>query len=325
MPIANSHVDRLLTDFSIGYMQSASVFGGDRAATLKRVQRKSDKYRVWDIAQIMRDDMRVTAPHEPAPVVVAKMSTDTYTADVRRLKSFYSDEERNDDDNPAGTEQGLVGQLSQKAIISRERNFVSTLFGTGLWTTNTEQTGVAAAPGANQFLQWNDASATPIDDINTQKLIVRNSCGFMPNTIVLSEDVALTLANHASIVGRFQYTKGGAVSYEDLRDVLQVERLTVLGGAYNSAIEGATASIGAIAGKHALLAYVDHSDGGNMMTPTAMTCFSWTQHDRKTAEGASIRRWRSEDPAGDYLEASIAFDYKKTSDASAVFFASAIA
>jgi hypothetical protein len=84
-------------------------------------------------------------------------------------------------------------------LIDREVRLAALLMTPGNWNALNRLTGVAAAPGANQFLCWNVAGSNPNVDLLEACNRV-NVWGQSPNTIYMGKAAALALQANSSFV-----------------------------------------------------------------------------------------------------------------------------
>jgi hypothetical protein len=75
--------------------------------------------------------------------------------------------------------------------------------------------------------------------------------------LLLGQETFDKLINHPDVVEKAKYTSAASISEDMLARIFGVERVLVAGAVRNSADEGATDSMGYIAGKHAWLLYVN--------------------------------------------------------------------
>lgn len=321
---ADVHVDRPLTEISIAFRQSADMFVADRVFPVVPVQKQTDSYFTIPRGAFFRDQMEKKAPGAAPAVANFNYSTDTYRCDIWALAVCLADEIRANYDSPLQADSDMTNFLTHQGLIRKERLWATTYFAASVWTQDFA--GVSSGPTGNQFLQWNDAASTPIEDIRAGKRRVHERTGLRPNKMVLGREVYDTLIDHPDLVGRLDQgqTSGPAlVKREALAALFELEEILVMDGIYNSAIEGASDSIGFIGGKSALLIHVPASPG--LMTASAGYTFSWTGLLGGGALGMNMRRIRDERKMSDELIAQLAFDHKLISADLGSFFATAIA
>ena len=198
------HVNTPLTQISIAYLQSQDQFVAAQMCPVIPVTKQSDRYYVYNRGDFFRDQMQKRAPGTPAASVGYRLdNTPTYFCDVWAEAKPIPDQLRGNADAVLNMDRDATEFLTQQALIRREKIFAANLFAAGKW--GTDVTGKAAAPGAGEFLQWNDGASTPIEDIRAGKLAIKQATGYPANTLVISEPVWLKLVDHPDLVDRVKY------------------------------------------------------------------------------------------------------------------------
>lgn len=321
---ADVHVDRPLTNISIAFRQSEESFIADRVFPVVPVQKQTDSYFTIPRGAFFRDQMEKKAPGAAPAMASFNYDTESYRCDIWALGAGLADEVRANYDSPLQADTDMTHFLMSQGLIRKERLWASSFFATSVWTT--DQTGVAAAPSTNQFLQWNDDLSSPIEDIRAGKRRVHARTGMRPNKLVLGREVYDVLIDHPDIVGRIdrgQTTGTALVLRQNLAALFEVDEVLVMDAIYNSAAQGAADSFAFIGGKHALLVYAPTSPG--LMTASGGYTFSWTGLLGGGALGMNMRRIRDDKAQADELIAQLAFDHKLISADLGQFFASAVA
>lgn len=317
------HVDRPLTNISIAFMQNANNFIADRVFPVIPVAKQSDKYFTYDRGMFNRDEMTLRAPGTESAGATYTLSTASYAADVWALHKDVADQVRSNADTPLQLDREATEFLTVKAMIRKERNWASLYFGTGIWTG--ERAGVASSPTGSQFLRWDVATSTPIEDVRSGARSVHQLTGFRPNKMVLGRAVYDALLDHPDIVGRIDrgQTSGTAiVMRQNLAALFEMDEILVMDSIYNSAVEGATNAHSFIGGKNALLAYAAPSPG--IMVPSAGYTFSWSGLLGAGALGTRIKRMRMEHLESDRIEIEMSFDQKLVAADLGYFFLDAV-
>lgn len=319
---ADVHVDRPLTNVSIAFLQSQDKFIADRVFPVVPVAKQTDSYFEIPRGAFFRDQMEKKAPGAAPAQINWDHTTSTYRADIWALAAPMADEIRANYDSPLSADREMTELLTSQGLIRKERLWVGNYFATGIWTE--ERAGVAAAPAGTQFLRWDVAASTPIEDVRAGIRTVQASTGFRPNKMVLGREVYDALLDHPDIVGRLDrgQTSGPAVVMrQNLAELFELDEILVMDSIYNSAIEGAADVIGFIGGKNALLVYAAPSAG--LMTPSAGYTFSWTGL-QPGGLGLNMRRVRDERKLMDELIVQMAFDQKLISADLGAFFLDAV-
>lgn len=320
--LGDVHVNRPLTNISIAYFQDASAFVAAKAFPSIPVMMKSDSFRTYPRGEFNRDEMKERAPGTESAGGGYDISTDTYSAKVYAFHKDVDDQTRANTDLPLNTDREATEYVTRKALLKREKLFVTNFFTTGKWATNVD--GVNGTPGTSQLLRWNDAASTPIEDMREAKAAILESTGFEPNTGILGYRTFLALCDHPDIVDRVKYSGGvgndrpANVTIQALQQLFDIERILVMKAIENTAKEGDTAAHSFIGGKHALLCYSNPSPG--LMTPSAGYTFSWNGFLAAGPEGNRIKKFRIEALESDRIEIQMAFDQKMVASDLGYFF-----
>ena len=280
------HIDRPLSNISIAYSQSADAFAAARVFPVVPVAKQSDKYWVYLRAAFLRDEMRKRAPGTESAGGGWQMTTDSYSCDVWAFHKDLDNQTLANYDEPLNARRETTEYLTQKFLISREKNWVTNFFGTGIWTR--EKTGAASGATGNQFNQWDAPStADPIKDVSTWKLQMLKETGYKPNVMTVGAQVWEALKQSPDILDRvkFQSSANGQpslVSRQTIAALFEVDEIIVseaIASAVGEAVPDVANTAAAvasdfIAGKHLLLSYRPRTPG--LLTPSAGYTFEWT-------------------------------------------------
>lgn len=315
MPAANIegtlHVDRYLTSFSVQYVQDERDFVSHRASSIVPVTMQSDKYVVYDRGYFWRDEA------EPRPLggrpaqVTYKLGEGVYSCVEYALEHVIDDRQRKNADDPIKLDELATSLLTQKQMIKQDRIWAANFFAAGAGWSSLK-VGTASTPGANQFLQFDDANSDPIGTIDQLKDEIHERTGFMPNTLVLGASVKRSLRSHPDIADRIKYTQTGIADDDILASLFEVDDVVVARSIYNSAAEGATDDFDYIVDKTgALLAYIESNPG--LDSPTAIAKFVWTGLFGGQANeiGGVMTRGRDSRASSDYIQNHMAWDMQQ--------------
>jgi len=320
------HVNSLLTNISVACVQDASRFVAGRVFPGIPVTKQSDVYASYGRDFFTRSEMQVRAPStESAGIGYAVDMTNTYYCPVYAIHHDIDDQTRANADTVISPDRDATLLLTHQDLLKREILFVSTYFTTGVWTN--DRTGVAAAPGANQFLQWNNAASTPIEDIREYKRTIAELTGIEPNKLVLGRATYDYLVDHPDIVDR---VKGGSTTGNPaitnlriLAQLFEVEEVLVANAIQNTAAEGQTAAYSFIAGKGALLCYSTPTP--STLTPTAGYTFNWSGYTGASRQGSRMLKYRMDGIHSDRIEMESAFVHKVVMADLGLYMATAVA
>jgi len=318
------HVNRPLSILSIAFMQSLEGFVADKVFPVISVEKQSDLYYEYARGDWNRNQMRKRAPGAESAGGVYSVSNTPYLCDVFALHKDIPDQVRANADSVFSLDSEGTEFLSRQALLNREIEFSTNFFKAGVWTTDI--TGVAAAPGASQVLQWNDPNSSPIENIRAAKLAVLLSTGLKPNKLTIGAQVWNALVDHPDVLDRIKHTAGtdrpAIVTKQAFAALVELEEILVMESIQNTAGEGLTDSNTFIGGKRALLSYAPARAG--LMTASCGYTFAWRGYLGNT-QASAVSRFRLERNKVDRLEIEAAFDQKRVAADLGYFFTSIVA
>ena len=306
------HVDAILTQMSVAYMQEAFAFVASRAFPQVSVAKQSDKYFVYDQADFFRDQVQRRADGTQSAGTGYSLSTASYSAEVYALHKDIGDQTRANADAPLDMDMDATRFLTQQMLIRQEVEWAASAFTTGVW-------GSDVTPGT----LWSAASSTPIADVETAKNTVLTNTGYVPNTVIMSYKVFSALMDNADIVDRIKYTSQESVTEDLLARLFNVDRVLIMAGTYNTAANGATASYSQIGDRDALVCYTPANPG--LMVPSAGYTMVWNGVSSGMGTSSAISRFRMEAEKADRIEIESAWDTKIVSSALGYFLSNCVA
>lgn len=320
--ISQVHIDAILTNISVAYMQKAENFIADKVFPIVPVDKKSNKYFKYDKNDWFRDEAQRRAPGTESAGGGYNLSTDTYSADVWAFHKDVDDQTLANADSPLNPLREAAEFVTSRLLLRREVQFISDFMTTGVWATDV--TGVSASATTNQFIQWNDyANSDPIEDIEEAKAKILSTTGYEGNTLVLGYEVFRQLKNHPDIVDRYKYTTSSVITEEMMARLFGVDRILVAKSVRATNNEGATGAYAFNFGKAACLLHSAPNPG--LMTPSAGYIFAWTGVSGGLGATIGTSQFRMEYLKASRVEAEVAFDNKVVASDLGYFFATAVA
>jgi hypothetical protein len=318
------HVDALLSNISVAYMQSADNFIADKVFPIVPVKKASDFYLEFPRGYFFRDNVGPRPMGGVPNIAGYKLDKGTYFCEEQALEATLDDRERANATPPYDPEKSKVRFLTQQHLIHRDRDWANKFFKTGIW--NHEWEGKSADPNASskEFLQFNDSKSDPISFIDQRKEEIAESTGYEPNVLTLGRAVFRALKNHPLVRERIQYTQRGIITNQLLAELFEVDRVVVPGGVYNAAVEGDDDDFEFIVSKKdALLAYAAPAPGIDV--PSAGYIFSWTGLLGDAALESGVWRGRDDRAHSDWFQVRMAYDMKKVAADLGLFLKNAVA
>lgn len=308
------HIDGPLTDMATAYFQAETSYAWKRAFPLISTPKQSNKYFVYNKAELLRSDARKRAPGAPAAERNYTLSTGNFFCDTWAVSHVVPDEVQRNADAPLDPEEDAMRLLMQDLNIALEVQWASEAFTTGVWGTDVT--------GGTNFTVWSDTASSPIENIATGVKTVLLNTGFRPNTLVMGANVWYTgLLNHPDIIARLPNDSAKIATPQFLANLLGLDRVIIGESIRNTAQEGLAASYSANLGSHALLAYVDPNPGTR--TPTSGATFNWTG---MTGASSGIVAYRIplDERHGVKIEVDAALDFKVVGSDLGYFFSGAV-
>ena len=321
------YIDKMLSDISIAYLNEPSAYIADVVFPAVLVDQQSGKIAKYEKDDWFRDEAELRAPLSESAGGGYRIATPaTFFCDEWAFHKDISDEDLSNQEDPFDLEDDATQFVTERLRIRRERIWAEKYFKKTIW--GKDLIGQTDAPSVDEFLVWDDANSTPIEDISDAKSIIKQSTGIMPNTLVVAEKVHMSLKNHADIVDRFKYTQAGIITEQLLARVFEIDRYVVAAAIYAKNLEGVTADMQYILTKYdALLVY--SAPRPSLRRPTGGYTIRWKRPTIAGREGArleaTIRRFRLEKEGGVRIDGSVYEDLKLVSKDVGVYFENCIA
>jgi len=307
-PSINSvHVDAILTNISVAYLQNQDNFIADKVFPVIPVDKKSDKFFTYTKNDWFRDEAQRRAGGTESAGGGYGLSTGSYSADVFAFHKDVDDQTLYNADAPLNPLREATEFVTRRLMLRKEIQWNTDFFAGSVW--NNDYDGVSGTPSTNEVKQWSDyAASDPIDDIEDAKAGILSTTGMEPNTLVLGYDVFRALKNHPDIVDRIKYTSSQTVTADMLGAMFDIPRVIISKAVKATNNEGGTAAYSFTSGKKALLCYVAPTPG--LLTPSAGYSFSWTGVSGGLGATVGTSQFRMESLKADRIEAEMAFDNK---------------
>lgn len=317
------HIDQPLTNLTIAYVQSQENFIADKVFPVVGVQKQSDKYYIYDRANMNRTgDVKALAPRTEVNRIGQAVSTDSYYADVYGLGMDFDQQTLANEDAALDIRSSGAQTLVNRLMIHREEQFADTFFAASVWGTDNTPSNL-----------WSDyTNSTPIKNVtDARRTMQLKSGGFKPNTMVVGKEVRDVLINHPDILGRLNggatVTNTALITNAKLAEIFEVENFYVMEAVKNSSVEGVAESNAFIGGKHALLAHVAPNAG--LMTPMAGATFAWNTLDGVNNLGVTVESFSDDalkrQQVAEHIQVKMSYDMKVTGADLGYFFDTVIA
>lgn len=295
----NVHIDKVLTNISLGYQNNAFV--AQVLFPQVSVAKQSDLYYTYGYeawTQPVGGDSRAPGT-EANEVPGLAVSTGSYFATEHSLQIAVTDEERQNADTPLAPDRDGTELITQQLHLEREKAVVDMVTSTSNFPSGSHTTLSGTA-------QWSDLDdSDPIADVRTGTRTVMGLLFKEPNLAVIPYKVMSYLEDNDKIINRIKYSMPGVLTADLIAGVLSIAKVVVPGAGYNTANPGQTTSLSYLWGNDVLMAYVPERAG--LKIPAFGYEFVWGY----PSGGAQVvERWREEPRKSDVVRVSRRYDHK---------------
>jgi len=317
------HIDQPLSNLTLAYVQEQTNFIADKVFPTVGVQRQSDKYYIYDRANMNRTgDVKKLAPRTEVNRIGMAISNDSYFADVYGLGMDFDEQTLANEDAMLDIRSAGAQTIVNRLLIHREEQFASSFFAAGIWGTDVTPSNL-----------WSDyTNSTPIRDVTTGRRTMQlKSGGFKPNTMVVGKEVRDILINHPDILARLNggatVTNTALITNAKLAEIFEVENFYVMEAVKNDAVEGLAESNSFIGGKNALLVHAPRNAG--LMTPASGLTFAWNNIPGANNLGITVESFSDDalkrQQVAEHIQVKMAYDMKVVGADLGYFFSAVIA
>lgn len=307
------HIDQFSTQIAIGYFLEDHMHICDAVPSVP-VDKQSDKYPVFDISDLLRNQMQKRVRGGKSAEGGYRLSDGQYYCEPYSLHIPVAYGDYDNADNPLDPDKDAIAFLVQQAKIQMNESFVEKFMGPSIWTTDYD--GVASNPSTNEVLQFDAASTDIIASISTLNTAVESSTGFRPNIGIPGAKVWDAINQDSTVVGRFVYTQTGIVTEDMAAALFGYKKLRVARSVHETAVEGQTSSPNYISGVDMVAMYVNENPSPSGRLPSAAYQFVWRRGMKvPNDQGIYMGRWDQRDRSAIIHEVDVAFDMKVTAPA----------
>jgi len=313
MPLTSEvHVNVALTNFSQRY--HPGQFIADRVLPPLVVPKLTGTFFKYNRENVRVENDGPLGQRSPAGERDHSITTDTYSLDRYGLHDLVTREEMGEADPALDPKQDTVATLMDDILLAKEKRCADLIL------DSTDMTTGETLSGTGQWSDFTGGVSDPLGDFETAKESVHNVARVSDDMLkgVMGIAVWRKLKLHPSIVGRFQYTSGGAVTLAQFAELIGLKPENVLIGVsgYDTANEGQTASMGNVWGKHCGVFYAPDNPGLRTRTLGAVI--------QKT-EAVEVQEYPNNNPVGDNVLVQTYYQYKVIDATFCYLFTNAVA
>ena len=304
------HVDRVLTNFSVAWVQGTNDFISSKVFPRLPVDKRTDRFEVYNRGQ-WRTDAGVfkRAPGTESRGISFNKTKDTYYVDPFAVHYDIDDQTLAEADDPLQLPREATQLITNRLLLHKEKDWHENFFKTGVWDLEKTPTGPDL---------WDDVASDPIAQVAewVDEFTLLNSKA--PNTMVIGVDVWRALKNHPDLIDRIKYTQKGIVSADLIGSAFEIPTILVSRSSHVPGFEerGSAATDNANAPDFAyitnpkgiLLTYSTSSP--KKMEPLAGLSVTWKGYFAGNDKGVRVKRFRMEHLESERIEGMITFQHK---------------
>ncbi len=334
--INNVHIDTVLSDLSIDFLNESEGFVAGEVFPAIPVRHKSNEFRTYDRTDRLRDGVKEHAPGTETAGGGWKYGQGDYRCKTYGYHVDLDDETVDNADDVLQLETEAAEFNAEKALINRELQFAGTYFKKGVWsheyTGNDSAESLGAStegtiresttPKWSRHGKGDDTDSHPFTHMEDERLRQKLLTGRNPNTILMTRDVFNVLKNHPDYLDRLT----GAENYEStvltqrqLAGIFEVERLLIADAVYSNTAESINVKDHKtiqLQGNEFIngqgkcwLGYVNSRP--SVRTVSAGLIFEWTGFRHNRANGMGSRRFRLEGISSERIELKMSYGMER--------------
>jgi hypothetical protein len=286
------------------------------------VGKQGDQYFVYTASYWFRTEAKKRAPATESAGSGFELSTSTYYCYPWAFHKDVDDQITANSDDPLRPEADATRFVANDLMLRREIDWVSKFFTTSVWSGSTTASDITPST------LWEQASATPIEDVREQSRSILEKTAKEPNILVCGKKLFDNLIDHPDIIDRIKHAAGpgnpAVANEQTLAAVMGVPRVVVAKATRNTAAEAATATMDFIVSeKSALLVYA--APNPSLYEPSGGYTFTWTGYLGAGAGAPQMSRFRMDAIKSDRIEGEMAYDQKVIAADVGCFFSNAVA
>lgn len=295
------HIPAALADYSVKCLQDTSVYKMANAlAPLKPVQKETDKYYIYSVAENFRNTNNIRTDKSVAREVgLTGLTQGSYILEEYAQKYLVSDRERANADPAVNPEMDAMEEITGNLL--RERNLTCAKV---FWTDTSFSTNHASLTAGTGQYDIDTTTSSPIEDADTALIAVLKATGKKVNGGVMGPNTAKILKRHSDILDRVKWSERGIVTEDILAVILGVGNVTVDETIYRTTDEGISATTDFIFDKRIL--YYHNETNPKLRSANLGITFSGLSGGLMP----KTKRYRDENRNGDYIELSWMYDMR---------------
>lgn len=230
MSQTNAQVNKLLTDVSQKYNIQSAV--ADLVLPIVKVKQNTGIIGAYGYGHLREENDQMGGKGKARQVDTAERKMDQiYKVEKHGLSDIVTEDDFDNVEEPFDAEIDMTENLTSLVLVNKEIICRNTLL------SPTVITSTVALAGADKF---SDETSDPLGVFVQASLSCLTKSGMAANAAVMDKSVALYLRKHPQLLGRLGYAQNrpGQLSYEELKQALDLEYLFISDAAVNTAKHG---------------------------------------------------------------------------------------
>lgn len=321
-------VDMPLSSFAVGYADNDTTYMVSKLgnAGVIKSDRRTGVYFKFSKADAFRNGATKVGNSGPLPVVEQNIEQVSYECDIWGVAARTPRIVAADAMAPLNLEQSDAELVADNMLRGMELNFVSTVLtatpDSSAWGQSWTATSGPDNFGSSVTKQWDLAGSRPCTVIDlVKKGITTANGGKRPNYAIFGSDVVPHLRNNSDVLARYPGASEVIVDEQMLAKLFGIPNVLISEAAYNTAAEGAAATMADVFAKSVWIGYVAPTPG--IKQRTAFARIDWTGMP-DSVEGMQVMRRYDPDTREDVTEAQRSWVYKIVDLSSGGFLASVV-
>lgn len=232
------HIDTPLSNMAVKAFGGRDKYIADQVFPVVPVAKQSNGYYVLTPASWLRTPTTLRAPKTKARRIEFDVSTDTYFAKNYALAGDIALEDLANADDPVRIRENTVNVVLDGLLRDWEYRLVQKIITSG---------NVGTATTLTNSNKWSAVDyANPVGQIMSAQAFIAGQTGLLGNTLIVDYLSYGLLSLNKYMLDTTRYVSAGVLTDVQIRALLApfgIERILIGRGVYNSAIEGATASV----------------------------------------------------------------------------------
>ena len=281
----------LATLFEYEYAESEPRFVGGLILPTLSVPKQSGNFGKITLETLLENSSQTRrAPTSGYQRRQFEFTEDSYATEEHGIEEYLDDREVAMYQDYFAAQAVAVRRAVNTILTAHEQRVANAVM------DSTFYTGDAAFNQTVGNGQWTDAASTPLEDIEAAWKKHRDNTGIRPNAIILNEYTFRALRSHPDVVARVESAGAGFaarardVNLRQLEAVLDIPKVIVGGGMYNTSNPNDAASLSDIWPNHVLLTKVATSS--DMREPCLGRTFHWSADG--SVSGGLVESYREE-------------------------------